>query len=394
MPADESHHQRAREHTRNAQLTKRQKKTMDASSEWRSRPERAEKTLPYRSIQQQRLSAVFFYLFIAVLAYFTYLVFEPFLVPLAWAAVLAVLFDPVNQMLRKQWGRSWAATACTILVTALLIAPSIAIGTAFIHQALQAASAVQNQLTNGGFHRLDRVWDWIAAHTPGQTPESLSALLHRGIAATAAFLASKVGVLLRNVAIFVFDLIVAIIAMFYFFRDSTQVMSWLRQILPFDRESREEIVGKSRDLIFASVTLTLATAILHGIAGGIGFAVVGITAPLFWGVAIAFFSLLPVVGDLIIWIPAIIDMALTGHWGKAIVLAVIVTVVAGFVDNVMRPWFLSGRARMSGLIVFVSVIGGITVFGLLGIVLGPIIVAATASVLDLYARSGRRVENV
>lgn len=354
----------------------------------------ASPNLPYRSIQQQRLSAVFFYLFIAVLAYFTYLVFEPFLAPLCWAAVLAVLFDPVNRVLRTQWGRGWAATTCTILVTLLLIVPAIGIGAAFIHQALQAASAVQNQLNNGGFSRLDRWWEWIAAHTPGQTPESLSDLLHRAIAATAAFLASKVGVVLRNVAIFVFDLVVTVIAMFYFFRDSTQIMTWLRQILPFDRESREEIVGKSRDLIFASVTMTLATAILHGVAGGLGFAIVGITAPLFWGVAMAFFSLLPVVGDLIIWIPAMIDLIVTGHWGKAIVLAVILTVVAGFVDNVMRPWFLSGRARMSGLIVFVAVIGGITVFGLLGIVLGPIIVAATASVLDLYAKTGRRAESL
>lgn len=354
----------------------------------------ARQKLPYRSIQQQRLSTVFFYLFIAVLAYFTYLVFEPFLAPLCWAAVLAVLFDPVNRVLRAQWGRVWAAAACTTLVTVLLIAPSIAIGTAFVHQALQAASAVQYQLSNGGFHRLDRLWQWIAVHAPGQTTESLSGLLHRAIAATAAFLASKIGVLLRNVAIFIFDLIVTILAMFYFFRDSTEIMAWLRQILPFDRESREEIVGKSRDLIFASVTLALASAVLHGLAGGIGFAIVGITAPLFWGVAMGFFSLLPVIGDLIIWIPAIIDMAVTGHWAKAIVLAVIITVVAGFIDNVMRPWFLSGRARMSGLIVFVAVIGGIAVFGLLGIVLGPIIIAAAASVLDLYLKSGQRVERV
>lgn len=348
----------------------------------------------HRLIQQQRLSTVFFYLFIAVLAYFTYLVFEPFLAPLCWAAVLTVLFDPLNEALRKQWGGRWAATSCTVLVTLLLIAPAIAIGTGFVHEALQAAAAVQNQVSNGGFHRLDRVWLWVAAHIPGQTPESLSALLRRGITGTAAFLASKVGVLLRNLAIFIFDLIVAIIAMFYFFRDSTQIMTWLRQILPFDRESREEIVGKSRDLIFASVTLALASAVLHGLAGGIGFAIVGITAPLFWGVAIAFFSLLPVVGDLIIWIPAMIDLAVTGHWGRAIVLAVIVTIVAGFVDNVMRPWFLSGRAQMNGLIVFVAVIGGIAVFGLLGIVLGPIIVAAAASVLDLYVKSGQRIENV
>lgn len=337
---------------------------------------------------------MFFYLVIALLLYFTYLVFEPFLVPLCWAAVLAVVFDPLNKRLDQQWGRTRAAAACTILVTLLLIVPAIGVGISFVHQGLQAAAAVQHGLNNGGLSRVDRWWEWLAAHIPGQTPEGLAQLLHRAIEATATFLASQIGVVLRNVAIFIFDLVVAIIAMFYFFRDSEEIMARIRQVLPFDRESREEIVGKSRDLIFASVTMTLAAAVIHGLAGGFGFAIVGITAPVFWGVAIAFFSLLPVVGDLVIWIPAMIDLIVTGHWGKAILLAVILAVVAGVIDNFMRPWFISGRARMNGLIVFIAVIGGVAVFGLLGIVLGPIIVAAFASLLDLYAKTGRRTESV
>lgn len=337
---------------------------------------------------------MFFYLVIALLLYFTYLVFEPFLVPLCWAAVLAVVFDPLNKRLDQRWGRTRAAAACTILVTLLLIVPAIGVGISFVHQGLQAAAAVQHGLNNGGLSRVDRWWEWLAAHIPGQTPEGLAQLLHRAIEATATFLASQIGVVLRNVAIFIFDLVVAIIAMFYFFRDSEEIMARIRQVLPFDRESREEIVGKSRDLIFASVTMTLAAAVIHGLAGGFGFAMVGITAPVFWGVAIAFFSLLPVVGDLVIWIPAMIDLIVTGHWGKAILLAVILTVVAGVIDNFMRPWFISGRARMNGLIVFIAVIGGVAVFGLLGVVLGPIIVAAFASLLDLYAKTGRRTESV
>jgi predicted PurR-regulated permease PerM len=349
--------------------------------------------LPYRTIQQQRLGAVFFYLVIALLLYFTYLVFEPFLVPLCWAAVLAVVLDPLNKRIEQQWGRTRAATVCTILVTLLLIAPAIGVGIAFVHQGLQAAASVERGLNNGGLARFDRWWAWLAAHIPGQTPEGLSQLLHHAIEATATFLASQIGVVLRNVAIFVFDLVVTIIAMFYFFRDSTEIMTRLRQVLPFDRDSREEIVGKSRDLIFASVTMTLAAALIHGLAGGLGFAIVGITAPVFWGVAIAFFSLLPVVGDLVIWIPAMIGLIFTGHWGRAILLAVIITIVAGVIDNLLRPWFISGRARMNGLVVFIAVIGGIAVFGLLGIVLGPIIVATFASLLDLYAKTGRRAES-
>lgn len=349
--------------------------------------------MPYRTIQQQRLGAVFFYVIIALLLYFTYLVFEPFLAPLCWAAVLVVVFDPLNKKIEQRWGRGRAAITCTLLVTLLLIVPAIGVGISFVHQGLQAAAAVQRGFENGGLSRFDRFWEWLTAHMPGLTPESLSQLLHRAIAATAAFLASKAGAVLRNLAIFIFDLAVMIVAMFYFFRDSSEIMVRLRQVLPFDRDSREEVVGKSRDLIFASVTMTLVVALIHGLAGGLGFAIVGITAPVFWGVAIAFFSLLPVVGDLIIWIPAIIVEIVGGHWGKAILLAVLITVVAGVIDNLLRPLFLSGRARMNGLIVFIAVIGGMAVFGLLGIVLGPIIVATFASMLDLYAGSRHRAES-
>lgn len=348
--------------------------------------------MPYRTIQQQRLGAVFFYLVIALLLYFTYLVFEPFLVPLCWAAVFAVVFDPLNKRIEREWSRGRAAITCTVLVTLLLIVPAIGVGISFVHQGLQAGAAVQHGLENGGLSRFDRFWEWLTAHMPGLTPQSLSQLLHRAIEATATLLATKIGVLLRNLAIFIFDLIVTIIAMFYFFRDSAKIMTRLRQVLPFDRDSREEVVAKSRELIFASVTMTLAVAAIHGVAGGLSFAIVGITAPVFWGVAIAFFSLLPVVGDLVIWIPAIIAEIVGGHWGKAILLAVIITIVAGVIDNLIRPLFLSGRARMNGLIIFIAVIGGMAVFGLLGIILGPIIVATFASLLDLYTGARHRAE--
>jgi predicted PurR-regulated permease PerM len=362
---------------------------------WVARPgdvQRSAKELPEKTIAQKRLGAVLFYGFIALIAYFVFLVFEPFLVPLCWAAVLVVIFHPLNKRLERDLGKTWAATVCTILVTLLLIAPAMGVGFAFIHQGLQAAGSVQQEINHGGFAWVDRWWAWLGAHVPGQTAESLSQLLHRAIETVAAYLASQIGVVLRNLAIFAFDLVVTILAMFYLFRDSDALMARLRQVLPFERTSREEMLGKSRDLIFASVTSSLMAAMIHGLAGGIGFAIVGITAPVFWGVAIAFFSLLPAVGDLVIWIPAMIDLIVTGHWGSAIFLAILLTVVAGVVDNVLRPWFMSGRARLSGLVVFIAVIGGMAVFGLLGIVLGPIVVALAASVLDLYAGSNRQEE--
>ncbi|MFZ0466918.1 MAG: AI-2E family transporter [Candidatus Acidiferrales bacterium] len=346
-----------------------------------------------KTILQRRLGSVLFYGFIALLAYFVYLVFLPFLVPLCWAAVLVVVFDPLNRLLKKRLGKTWAAMACTLLVMLLLIVPAIGVGMAFVHQGFEAAGAVEHGINDGGFVRVNRAWAWLAAHVPGQTAESFSETLHRAIEAVEAFLASQIGVVLRNAAIFIFDLAVTLLAMFYLFRDNDELMERVRQVLPFERASREEMLGKSRDLIFASVTSALVTALLHGLAAGLAFAIVGIAGPVFWGVSIAFLSLLPVVGDMVIWIPAMIDLIVTGHWGKAIFLAIVLGAVVAVADNVIRPWFISGRAQLSGLVVFISVIGGMAVFGLLGIVLGPIVVATAAGVLELYAHGRPRVRN-
>jgi len=99
----------------------------------------------------------------------------------------------------------------------------------------------------------------------------------------------------------------------------------------------------------------------------------------------AFFSFVPIVGSALIWVPIAISLFIGGHWGRGLALVVFCTVIVGLVDNLVRPLFISGKAEMSGLLIFISVLGGIGVFGLLGVVLGPIIVATATGLLDLYA---------
>lgn len=336
---------------------------------------------------QKGLGTALFYGFVLLLAYLVYLIFRPFLVPLCWAAVLAVIFEPVKNHLERRLGKTSAAAISALCVTLILIAPAIGVAAACIHQGLEAAGSVQQAISSGNFAWVDRCWRWLALHMPGQTPASLAEIAHNGIERLASFLASQIGTILRHLAVFLFDLAVTILAMFYLFRDGGKMMMRLRQVLPFAQAAREEMIGRARDLIFASVTLSLVGAAAHGVFGGIAFAIVGISAPVFWGVVIGFFSLVPVVGDLVIWIPAMIGLVLRGHWGRAIFLAVVIAVVAGVIDNVLRPWFISGRARLSGLVVFIGVVGGLVVFGILGIILGPIVLATAISVLDLYTHS-------
>jgi predicted PurR-regulated permease PerM len=118
--------------------------------------------------------------------------------------------------------------------------------------------------------------------------------------------------------------------------------------------------------------------------GGLAFAILGIGSPVFWGVMMAFFSFVPLLGTWVIWVPASIWLMVDGHLAKGIVLLALGALVIGSVDNFLRPWLLSGRAQLNALLVFIGVLGGISVFGMLGLVLGPIVIATAAGALQAY----------
>jgi len=335
----------------------------------------------------ERLTNVLFYGVVLLLAYLVFRVFEPFLVPLGWAGVLVVIFYPWHRRLEKRWGRTPAAALSTLGVTLILIVPTLLLMTLFVRQGLEAARGLQHAMAGGQYPWLNRAWEWIQQRTPGGGPADLPTLVRQTAERAAEFLAAEAGAVLRNVIVFLFDLFVTLFALFYFFRDAGGMLAGMRRLLPFEEAHREQMIVEARDLIYASVTTSLIIAAVQGLICGTAFAVVGLGAPVFWGAVMGFLSLLPVIGAWPVWVPATIWLLFGGHLGRAFVLVAICAAVGGTVDNFLRPLLISGRAHLSGLLVFISVLGGISVFGMLGIVLGPIVVATTAGILDVHLRS-------
>lgn len=332
-----------------------------------------------------RLTAVVSYGVLVLLLYLVFRIYEPFLTALGWAAVLVIFFYPMQRRLARRVSKSRAAILSTLAVTLLLIVPAMLVTSLFIREALAVSRGIQHTLLEEHVPIVERGWKWIAGRVPGLDPKAdVLEMLQQGIEKEAGYLAERLGTILRNAAAFVFDLFVMIFAMFYFFRDAEPIIRGVRSILPFDAAHRETMIGQARDLISASVTTSLIVAGIQGALGGAGFALVGLPTPLFWGVAMAFFSLMPVVGSGLIFVPAALWLGVTGHWGRAIVLVAICAGVATVVDNLVRPLLLGGRTELSGLVIFISVVGGVSVFGMLGLVLGPILVATAAGVLAVY----------
>jgi len=321
---------------------------------------------------------------LAVLAYLVYLVVQPFLVPLAWAGVLAVVTYPVHERLSPRLGSTRAAALTTLSTTVVVIVPAVALTVAFARETIDLAGNVQQAFAEGRFAWIGRTWVELQRRLPVASDVDATAVSADALRNGAALLVAQSGSIFRNVAGFVLNLILALFATFFFLRDAGSIMGVIRRLLPMPEAEREELIVRTRNLIAAGVTSAVIVAGLQGLLGGISFALVGLGAPVFWGVVMAFFCLVPL-GAWVIWLPAAVVLAVNGSTTRALVLAGLGLGIISMVDNIVRPMLLSGRANMNGLVIFVSLLGGLSVFGLLGLVLGPILVVTALALVTTYA---------
>ena len=320
---------------------------------------------------------------LAVLAYLVYLVVQPFLVPLAWAAVLAVVTYPVYERLSPRFGPARAAALTTLSTTVVVVVPAVALTVAFARETFDLAGSVQLAFAEGRFGWIERAWVELQRRLPVASNVDASTVSADALRNAAAFLVAQSGSLFRNVAGFVLNLTLALFATFFFLRDAGSIMGVIRHLLPMPDGEREQLILRTRHLISAGVTSAVIVAALQGLLGGVAFALVGVGAPVFWGVVMAFFCLVPL-GAWIIWLPAAVFLAANGAPTRALILAGLGLGIISMADNIVRPMLLSGRAHMNGLVIFVSLLGGLSVFGLLGLVLGPILVVTALALVTTY----------
>ena len=338
---------------------------------------------------ENRFSNVLFYGVVLCLGYLVFRVFQPFLVPLGWAAVFGVIFYSLNKRFERKWGRTRSAVLITLGVTVILIVPVLLLAAMFVREGIAAAVDIQAAMAGGGYGWLSRAWGWIATHISARgITVDLPDLVRQGASRAGEYMAAELGRVIRNIVVFLFGLFVMLFALFYFLRDGDSIMARFRLFLPFEETMTERMLAEARELIFASVTTSLVIAAVQGTICGSSFAIVGLGSPVFWGVVMGFLSLLPVVGAWPVWVPAAIWLFSTGHVGRGLILIAICGALGATIDNILRPVLLGGRASLNGLLVFISVLGGITVFGVLGVVLGPIVVATTVGILDVYSGKG------
>ena len=342
-------------------------------------------------LARQRSTTLLFYGCVLLLGYLLYLLFEPFLTPLAWAAIFGAFFYSRHKRLEIRFGKTAAAAMSTSGVALIIVVPFVLILMAFVDEATQTLGSID--LAAGGsrgLERAQRAWSWLQRQRFGRDIPNLDVVLKMGASRIAGAVTEGAGLLARSIAVLFIDVIIMLFALFFFFRDGDAIMSRLRRVLPFDPSFREGRIRETAELIKASISSGIIVALVQGTVGGIAFAILGLGVPVFWGVTMAFFSLLPL-GAWIVWLPVSVWLLLTGAIGRGVALLVIGAGGISLIDNFLRPMLLAGRTQMNGLLVFISLLGGIAAFGLIGLVLGPVIMATAISFVDAYATERREL---
>ena len=338
-----------------------------------------------------------FYALVLLGGYLTYQVLQPFLTPLIWAAVFAMLFYGWQTRYAPKVGPNKMALAITLMTAALIVAPAVVLVSVLAQQIPLAIDEVQQATSQP--HRLEQLWDAIRARSPIALPENVSELGREGIQRAVAFLAPRAGALMADLVAFIGSLLAMLFALFFMLRDGETFARRVRDMLPVPIRVRERLMSDTRDLVVASVGAGIIVAIAQGTIGGIVFWLVGIQAPVFWGVVIAFASLLPLMGAALVWAPAALWLVLSGQIAKGIIMVIVGVLAISMADNILRPLLLAGRTAVSGFIVFFGLLGGMAAFGFVGLVLGPIVLVITGSLLRVLTRpdlivdeAGRQLE--
>jgi predicted PurR-regulated permease PerM len=334
---------------------------------------------------RDRFARLLFYLLVIVTGYLTYLVIEPFLASLAWAAVFAMLFHPVHARLAGRIGPNRSALATTVMTGLLIVAPAVMLVSVIAREVPQVITYVQ-KASLAAPERLDRVWQTVTARSPIALPKDPAELLRTGLERGLSFLAPRAGAVVADVFATVGSLFVMLFSLFFLLRDGASLGGRIRDLLPLAEEERDRLINDTRDLVIASVGAGLLVAATQGTIGGIAFWLLGFNAPVFWGVAMSFCAVIPVVGSALIWVPGALWLFFSGEIVRGVILVAIGALAIGMVDNILRPILLAGRTSASGLVVFLGLLGGVSAFGFIGLVLGPIVLVTAGSLLTAFTR--------
>lgn len=314
------------------------------------------------------------------------LLLHPFFSAIAGAIILAVITrHPYDRLAVRIRNRNLCATVALLLVILAVIVPAFFLAQSLGRHALSAIVALRSGTTQ------TRVSEYIGSRPElASQIESLSASIDANNVArtTAAYVGRRFAMVLVSSIQVITDLVVMLFLLFFLFRDRTLALSTLRSLLPLREQESTELLNRVGNTIFATALGRLTIAAVQGVLASLAFWVLGVPNVFLWALTLTAFAMIPAFGAFLVWGPVAIYLGLNGHWGKAALLIVWGGLVVSTIDNILYPILIGSHIRAHIATILLTILGGIAVFGPLGIVLGPALFTIGSTLLEMWhARS-------
>ncbi len=352
------------------------------------------------SIVIEKLPGYFLIFCLVVVIGFLMNILKPFWTVIFLGGVLTVSFYPIYKKFLKwfKYKRLSSFLSC-LLVVLVIVAPLAFFVLLLTSEAYDTYLVIDSKIESGVF---DKYLQWEDGGYFYDLKRDIQPIvdldtidIKKNVVDVAqslsSFLVSQTTTLAKGISSVLLSIVVMLFVMYYFFKDGPQILKKIGLWSPLPEVYENELFKKIASMIKAVVLGVFLTAILQGVVGGVGFAFAGISNPVFWGTAMAFFSLVPVVGTALIWVPTSIVLVILGSYGAALFVFLWGILAVSSVDNFVRPYLIGGKAHAYPLMTFLVVLGGVMTMGLKGVIIGPLILIMLLSFLHIYEAEYKRV---
>jgi predicted PurR-regulated permease PerM len=344
---------------------------------------------------KNRAGLVFLLGLTAVALYFCCVLVAPFLRPILFSVVLAVLSYPLHSRIQRHVrNRNVAALLSTCLVVLSIVSSMALLGRALatglrdVYQSLSSSGDGSERLSLYLIHLFERTLELMSSYLPISTADLRSATVNQAEKGVSALLGMTAGVL-GSFTAFLANALIAFFILFFLLRDGNDMLRRAAVLIPLRRDQTRRLVALVKDTLNATVYGTLAMAALQGALVGLAFWCLGVTSAGLWAIVTALCALLPFIGTGIVLLPAISMLIFGGHWIKGVILLAWGLAIVHPVDNLLRPHLIGSRTKLSTLYVFFALLGGLKAFGGLGVFVGPIVLAITLALLKFLREEKR-----
>lgn len=310
------------------------------------------------------------------------LILQPFLSAIVGATVLAVVTQRPYQWLRsKILNRSVCAAVALLLIILVIVTPIYLLAQSLTGQAIDVVAALRSDSTQ---QKISNYFDHHPTLATRINAVTDSLDLGNTARSVATFLGSKLAGFIGRSFSAITQIVVMLFILFFLFRDREPAISFVRSLLPLQSDDSDRLVSRVGDTIYATALGRLAIAGVQGALAGLSYWVLGVPNHLFWAILTAVMAMVPAFGAFLVWVPIALYLGFNGHWGKAALLAAWGGGVVSLIDNFLYPVLIGPRLQQHTVAVLISILGGIALFGITGIVLGPVAFTVASTLLDIW----------